>query len=170
MYGDDGLELTFENLIAKGLKDTIIKDVKSKVTGEKFAEFSSLTADTIVADIKLALMNFVSEEVVLTDKWGKNTFVGSIEDLIKQRFDDVLLRPVDNNGNRLEGCTSSGKTWIEWAIEQKLAEASSRIVKDAVARITKDVSASVDRRLIEFKDKAIKEEIDKKWGALIQQK
>lgn len=168
MYGEEGLKHSFEELIAKGLKNEIIKDAKGKLAGEKFAEFSRLTSDAIVSDIKLRMMNFLSEEIVLTERYGEKTFVGSIEDLIKKRFDEILLKPVDNNGKALQGCTSSGKTWIEWAIEKNLASDRELVIKNASVIIMKDVTAAVNAKLVEFKDNAIKNQVDKTWVNLMK--
>jgi len=168
MYGEEGFEHSFEELFARGLKNEIIKDARGQLASEKFAEFSRLTSDAIVSDIKLRMMNFLSEEIILTERYGEKTFVGSIEDLIKKRFDEILLKPVDGSGKMLQGCTSSGKTWIEWAIEKNLLSDRDQIIQNARANITKEVIAAVNARLVEFKDKAIKDQVDKVWVNLMK--
>lgn len=156
----DREDTSFEYLLTDALQKEIVKNAKTQVTSEKFAEFAQLASDTIVAGIKLKLENFLSEEIALTEGWGKPTFVGSIEDLIKQRFDDILLRPVDNNGKTLQGCTSSGQTWIEWSIEKSRKEAMEDNLKQAQYKIKQWVADSINKKLIEIKDKAIKDQVD----------
>lgn len=166
LYGEDGIGL--ESLIADALKREIIRNAKDQLKTEQFAEFSRLASDTIIADVKLRMMNFLSEEIVLTEGWGKKTFVGSVEDLIKLRFDEVLLRPVDNSGKTLQGCTTASKTWIEFAIEDKLKGTLELIVKRAAESIVANVNNEVKQKLIEFKDQAIKDQVDKTWVQLFK--
>ncbi len=106
LYNDG--EMDFESLLTDRLRDAVMKDCKDKLSSDRFDQFAALTADTIVAGVKLRMENFLSEEISINDRWGKAEFVGSLEDLIKKNFDDVLLRPVDGNGKTLQGCTSSG--------------------------------------------------------------
>ena len=166
LYGEDGID--FESLLADSLKRAIIKDAKAEVASAKFKEFSQLASDSLVAEIKVRLSNFLSEEISITEQWGKPTFVGSIEDLIKKRFDDVLLRPVDTNGKTLQGCTSSGKTWIEWEISNKLEDTLKAHIKNAQDSIRKLVSDSVSAKIIEIKNSAIKAQVDDAFAKFLK--
>ena len=158
MYGEDGID--FESLLSDSFRKELVANCKDKIASEQFKTFSKLTENTIIADIKLRMENFLSEEIALTGDWGKKTFVGSIEDLIKQRFDDILLRPVDNGGQTLNGCTSSERTWVEWRIEKQLKEGFDRVIKDAASTVLSDVKKIVNSKLIEIKDNALKQEVD----------
>jgi hypothetical protein len=158
----------FEHLLTESLSREIIKNANGKFASEKFKEFATLTSDTIVAETKLKMMNFLSEEIVLTERYGEKSFVGSVEDLLKLRFDDILLRPVDSSGKTLQGCTSSGKTWIEWEIERRLQDSLKRIVDNASKEIERKVTQAVNGTLIEFKDKAIKDQVDNTFASILQ--
>ena len=102
LYGSEGI--SFESLLGDSLKREIVQNCKESLASEKFKEFSELVSNTIMADVKLRMENFLSEDIALTEGWGKPVFVGSIEDLIKKRFDDVLLRNVDSSGKTIQGC------------------------------------------------------------------
>jgi len=165
MYEQD---TDFEHLLSDSLRREIIKNANGELASEKFREFSKLTSDTIVAETKLRMMNFLSEEIVLTERYGEKSFVGSIENLLKLRFDDILLRPVDSSGNTLQGCTSSGKTWVEWEIERHLKDSLKRIVADASKEIERKVAQATKETLIDFKDKAIKDQVDSTFASILQ--
>lgn len=165
LYGEDGVD--FEHLLTDSLKREIVKNAKNNVASEKFKEFSRLASDTLVAEIKLKLENFLSEEIALTENWGKPTFVGSIEDLIKKRFDDVLLRPVDSSGKTLQGCTSSSKTWIEWRIENRLDDNLKQLLDNAANQIERTMKSYVDKKIIEIKDSALKQQVDAAFTAIL---
>jgi len=165
-------ETSFEHLLSDALKEGIIRDAKTRIASEKFKEFSDLVSDTIVAETKLRMTNFLSEEIVLTERYGEKTFVGSIEDLIKLRFDEVLLRPVDRDGKTLQGCTSSGQTWIEWSIERQMKKTTEDFIKTPSAKVEKTIQAIVvdyvDKKIVEVKDNAIKDQVDKAFVALVK--
>lgn len=166
LYGENGTN--FEDLLTDSLRMEIIKNAKGGMASEKFKEFSLLASNTLIAEIKLRLGNFLSEDVVLTGRYGEKDFVGSIEDLIKLRFDDVILRPVDSSGKTLQGCTSSGQTWIEWAIEKKLQDSLEYHIKIAKDNISKRVEKIVSDKIIEIKNDAIKHHVDKAFVSLVK--
>uniref|UniRef100_A0A6M3LVJ9 Uncharacterized protein n=1 Tax=viral metagenome TaxID=1070528 RepID=A0A6M3LVJ9_9ZZZZ len=165
LYGEDGID--FESLLTTSLKTEIIRESKKNLASEKFADFAKLASDTIIADIKLRMENFLSEEISLTEGWGKPTFVGSIEDLIKKRFDDVLLRPVDSSGQTIQGCTSSGRTWVEWAIEKRLEETKNNLLKEYQSKIINETSKAIKEKIIQMKDMAIKEQVDSAFASIL---
>ena len=167
LYGEDGMD--FESLLSESLKMGIIKDCKTGLASDKFKEFSRLVSDTIISEIKLKMENFLSEEIALTGEWGKSTFVGSIEDLIKKRFDDVLLRPVDSNGKTIQGCTSSGDVWIEWRIKNILDGRVKSLVDTAAQNIERSVSSAVTKQITEIKDTALKSQVDEAFVKILKQ-
>lgn len=150
------------------LKDQIIKEIQKELKADVFNEFSELTKNEITANIKTKLHNFVNEEIVLTDRWGKNKFVGSIEDLMKQSFDDILLKHVDSNGKTLSSsCSANGITWIEWMINEKCKKHIKDMIDDAQKIILNKTNKYINEKLIEIKDSIIKKEIDNSFLSLI---
>jgi len=166
--GEGFLVKDFSELLTDGLKRSIIAESKNKIASDKFSEFQKLVSDTIVSDIKLRMQNFLNEEIVLTEDWGKTKFVGSVEDLIKLRFDDTLLRPVDSSGKKLQGCTSSGKTWIEWMIEKQINDGVKDIINSAQRTILSEVKKAVEHKIVEIKDRAIKEQVDAAFVSILK--
>jgi len=167
LYGEDGID--FESLLSDSLRREVIKTCKKDLASEEFKRFSMLASDTVVAGIKLKLEGFLSEEIALTEGWGKPTFVGSIEDLIKKRFDDVLLRPVDGNGKTVQGCTSSGETWIEWRLGRDLEDDVNRHVKKAGEILERGIVKCVNEKIVEIKDSAIKKQVDAAFTSILKQ-
>ena len=157
---DEGYTNSMESLLSDSLRRSIIEKSKDALASEQFKKFGKLTSDTIVADIKLRMENFLSEEISITEKWGKKTFVGSIEDLIKLRFDDILLRRVDSNGKTIEGCTSDGLTWIEWKIKEDLDGKLKKHIDSVKSSIQKTIQETINAKLIEIKDESLKTQID----------
>lgn len=167
LYDEDGMN--FEGLLSESLRRQILKDCGDSFGSEKFKEFARLTSDTIIAGVKLKMQNFLSEEIALTDNWGKAKFVGSIEDLIKKRFDDVILRPVDSSGDTLQGCTSSGETWIEWRLRKSIDGEIDGYIKKAERNLEAFIKKTIDAKISEIKDKAIKHEVDSAFISILKQ-
>ena len=161
-------ETDFENLLSDALAGSLIKECKNRVASDKFKNFAALASDTIIADIKLRMENFLSEEIALTEGYGEKVFVGSIEDLIKKRFDDVILRPVNNSGETLQGCTSSSKTWIEWSIEKRLDKTLTDQISTASSRIQAVIKTHIDKKLIEIKNAALKDQVDAVFATILK--
>ena len=160
--------ISFETLLTDSLKKEIIKNCSLNLASDKFKEFARLASNTIIVGVKLKLENFLSEEITLVDRWGKKTFVGSIEDLIKKRFDETLLRPVDSSGKTLQGCTLSGKTWIEWRLEKSLNEDVTSYIKDSERKIEYTIKNLVGEKLTELKDNAIKKQVNTVFKSILQ--
>ena len=166
LYGEDGYN--FEELLTDSLQKEVIKNCQSNITSDKFKEFARLTSDTIVAGIKLRMETFLSEDIVLADRWGKPEFIGSIEDLIKSRFDGIILRPVDSDGKTLQGCTSSGMTWIEWRIKDSLNDSLKSHIKTATRSLERTLKKLVDDKLTAIKDEGLKKQVDDAFISILK--
>jgi hypothetical protein len=161
--------IPFEDLLTDALKREIIKTTSKELGGEKFKEFSVLVSETIVSEIKLKMQNFLNEDIAITDQWGKATFIGSIEDLLKQRFDDVLLRPVDSRGNTLQACSSGKTTWIEYIINEKINNKIDSAVDDASYKLTKGIKDTIDQKIKEIMDNSIQEKVGNIFAQYLNQ-
>lgn len=157
----------FETILTAGLRNSIVKDAKERLGSEKFEEFAKLTSETLVSEIKTKLQNFLDTEIVLTGRYGEKNFVGSIDDLIKTRIDDMLTRSVDSSGKTIQGCTTKEKTWVEWAIEKEISDRQKRLVKDASEQIEKMVANAITAQLNEYKDGAIKKQVGQAFSSIL---
>lgn len=153
-------ESVVEEILAKMVRDRVKIEVEKAV--------SPLVEQAIGREVDRRMVAFMDEEIALTGRWGEKHFVGSIEDLIKMRFDEKLLQPVDSGGRPVQGCTSSTKTWLEWAIEKELGGNLKRKVEDAQRAITKNMEVEVKRLLTEHFDKAAKETIAERMADLLK--
>ena len=168
LYGEDGIQI--EDIVLMELKKTILNDARNEIKAERFNEFADAVKDEIIAGVKRKMVTFLTEEIVLTDKWGKKTFIGSVDDLIKKRFDDVLLRPVDNRGETLQGCTTSSQTWIEWSIEHTLKGWVEVKIKDAKLTLEKTITSHVSSELNRIMAEDIKGKVTDAFHAILSKK
>lgn len=167
LYGEDGID--FEDILTNALQKEVVKKCKEGLATDKFQKFSTLVADTILSGIKLKMENFLSEDIALTDGWGKPTFVGSIEDLMKKRFDEILLRPVDSSGKTLQGCTSPEQTWIEWKLKNNFEANLTRHIERAERNLEASIHSQVTAKITEIKDTALKQQVDAAFTSILLQ-
>lgn len=149
----EGYVPSFEDFLVSEIRRAsighITKEQREAIGQEVATVFKDQLAATISEAVNAKLESFLGEDVAVSDKWGTSTFVGSIDDLLKKEFDDRLLHPVDGQGRRLQGCTSSSTTYVQWLVSHKIDEALKRQIdnaRDAVSRAT---------------EKMLKEEMDK---------
>ena len=107
------------------------------------AAFDKALAPAIEKVIQDKFDAFLEEDVALTDRWGKKTFVGNIDDLIKRQVDEKLLKAVDSNGRTLHGCTSDGDTYLEWAVKSKLECYVKKMLDESDRELKKHVEKEV---------------------------
>ena len=168
IFQDGEDSISFEDLFREQLQKAALKEYSTRVGNESFVKYSELVADKLESELKLKLEGFLSEDIALTDKWGKPTFVGSIEDLFKSRIDDILLKGVDNNGREITGCPIQPKTWIEWKISEKLNKHVSDIVERAQRTILSEIKNQVEKQVDEITNKLIKTKVQDSLVGLLK--
>jgi len=147
-YDNDGV--SFESLLTSTLREEIKKDIFDRIAKSKIAtETEKIRVQTEQA-IEDKLNNLINEDLALTDKWGKVTFVGIIEDYIKKQIDDRLTAPVDSQGKVPSGCSSRDNvTWIQW------------VVKNKISHQLQVIEATVVKQASAYCENTLKEEINK---------
>jgi len=165
---DDIGDMNFEDYLTDELRYEIAKTYKTEMFQEQFKKFATLVSETITSNVKLKMENFLAEEIVLNDQWGKVKFVGSVDDLIKQRFDEVLLKAVDSYGKPIIGCTSTNNnTWLQWKLSEVLVKKLDQQITSATSKIKDFCQKTVNEKLIEIKDSAIKNQVSAALGAVL---
>lgn len=168
-FFDYDRDFSLGEFITQEFRKQVVKDASEKLKADEFKKFSSETSAAVIGSIKDRLTDFLAEDIVLGDSWGKPKFVGSIDDLIKKRFDEILLRPVNSRGETLEGCTTNGgETWIEWMLGRRLEERINTITKRAEEKIHDAVYEAVNDKITEIKDGAIKKQVDSTFASILK--
>jgi hypothetical protein len=147
---------SFEQLFRDGLSVQIQDKVTADISKVKIDEISEKIKESVVDAVENKLMNLINEDVVISDRWGKSEFIGSVEDYIKKQIDEKMLSPVDSYGKKLEGCTSTTKSWIEWKIEQSIDSSLERIKDSAKRQATDFCKNTLQKELENFKNKTLK--------------
>ncbi|MCG8609200.1 MAG: hypothetical protein MI864_01570, partial [Pseudomonadales bacterium] len=88
--------------IIYGVMRQINKDTKEKISkamDESLREAKEQAAELINAQILKAVDDWLNNEVVITDKYGEPKDSGTLKDIIKREWNDVLNRRVDADGS-----------------------------------------------------------------------
>lgn len=142
---EDGLESAIIEKIVYQLSSDFGKKAEAFVGGK----IDKLIEASVEHSVERKLLGLMDEPIVLSDRWGKKVFLGSVEDYIKKQIDDKILQPVDNSGKAISGCTTSGqKTWIEWKTEE--------IINSSIKLCLDSVKASAARSLDSIAKQSIK--------------
>lgn len=154
-------EDSLEAIITSALVEATHKQIKKKYES-LFKERAKDIALESVWQIDKKLRNLINEDIVITDRWGKPTFIGSVEDYIKKTIDEKLLKPVDADGNILRNsCSTKENTWIEWYIEKRITNYLSRL-DNKISSITITANRMITKQIEEFKNTGLNELILKR--------
>lgn len=152
----------------RSLLSSLDKSVFDEVRASIDNHFSASVQTAVSEEIERKLEAFLGEEISIRGEWGKPSFVGSIDDYLKKRFDDALLHQVDSCGRNITGCQhGQGQTYVEWLLGKKMEDR----LKDEIARAEKtivlEVKSEVQKQLEDIKTKAASELVAKALGKII---
>lgn len=137
------------NKLSKNILDSMSVNVRQEVCKAVETRFKDAVDAGVTEFIEKVLERFLTTEIVLSDEWGRPNFFGTYEDMMLKKFDEKLLYPVDSQGKKVLGCTTSGKTYVEYLVESKIDSIISRIedkFEKQVATLGKPVKTEVLKR------------------------
>lgn len=168
LYDD---EMTVEEMITSEMRQQVRREVASMMAGDEIKAMARELSKSVRGEIEKLMRervdSFMSEDIALTGRWGEPTFVGTIEDLLKKKFDETTMAPVDSYGKRLNGCSSSSETYLEFAIKKAAKEFSERDLKAAQQSIAKTITKEIKDSLEEYKSGVLKEEVSEAIKAIL---
>ncbi|MBI9112418.1 hypothetical protein [Maridesulfovibrio ferrireducens] len=164
--GDLGFDedLSVEEILTDEIKKSLVKEVANKFGGKGISELVFKLSEQVATQVESNMRNkaesFMSEDIALTDKWGKATFIGSTEDLMRLKFDEAVLFPVNGNGVRLEMCSTAGaETWIQWKVRTSVEELLKHEIYSAKEIISREIKGELQDTLESYKDGLLKKEV-----------
>jgi len=157
---------SFEGLVIYSVKNQLQKEVTDKAKEEVTKQISDITCDIVKTAIDSKIAKLMEEPIVLSDRWGKKTFLGSVEDYIKRQIDERMLHPVDANGKILKGCTIAGQeTWIEWntkkIIEKEITDSIAILNREAERKLQAAVKTELKEVTTKIAEGAIHNAVGK---------
>lgn len=164
-------EKSVADILTDELRRQVIISTAEKIGRNKLNEMAEQMSDMVtdkISDLMRERVNsFMSEEIAISGRWGEKDFVGTIEDLMKKHFDETVFGPVDSNGKRLKGCTSSSMTYAEWAIKQSVKDATGRNLQYVKDSVEKEIIKQIKSELERHKTETIKQEVGIALNAIL---
>ena len=78
---------SFEELIISSVRQQLQNEVTQKAKEEVTLQINDKTIDIVKDAIDSKIAVLMDEPIVLSDRWGKKIFLGSVEDYIKYQID-----------------------------------------------------------------------------------
>ena len=167
IYNDYDDNVSFEDLVRGALGRKVREKITDELSDKKIESAAKVIALESIHQVEKKISNLINEDLVIPDRWGKPTFVGSVEDYIKKQIDEKMLSPVDNKGKKLSNsCSRDEKTWIEWSVEKGISNALSHIKREAESQANDFCRKELDKKLEEFKSSALTKIITDKLNAV----
>lgn len=147
--------------IIHGVMRQINKETKEKISkamDESLREAQEQAAELINAQILKAVDDWLNNEVVVTDKFGEPKDSGTLKDIIKREWSDVLNRRVDADGS-FSGYGNKKYTVLEYL--------TNRRVTEVVEENLKSFSSEVNRKIKEEINKGIKNNVSDMFAQMV---
>ena len=166
----DLYEEGFESVVVNQITQQLSANFKCKAKEMLNAKVNKMIEAAVNYAVENKLKSLMDEPVVISDRWGKKKFLGTAEDYIKQEIDSKLLKPVDNAGKELHGCTSTSQTWIEWSIAKTFDLQVKRVISEVESRSKKHFSIVAKEALEKGIDEAASKAVSDTIAALLKKK
>lgn len=162
---DGNIDEEVKYQIIAGVKGAISKQCLDKVEKKASEQIDNAISQSIAAareKIEQEAVNFTKEwldkKVVVTDKWGDVKKKASITDLIKEAFDNLLEKKVDDRG-RFTNSYGGGVRLINWLTGTRVQE----IVEEKL----KDLGKNIDKQIAEAVSDSIKKNVAEKFAEMV---
>ena len=162
---DGNIDEEVKYQIIEGVKGAISKQCLVKVEKKASEQIDEAITQSIAAareKIEQEAVNFTKEwldkKVVVTDKWGDVKKSATITDLIKETFDDLLEKKVDDRG-RFTNSYGSGVRLINWL--------TGNLVEGIVHEKLQDLGKDIDKKIAEAVTDTVKKNVADKFAEMV---
>lgn len=160
IYSDYDNGVSFEDLVKGEFRNEIKSYVFQRMSKTEIAQGTNQIQIECEDQIIDKMSNLVNEEISFTDQWGKPEFVGTVEDYIKKRIDEILLKPVDRNGKTTSSCSyGDDETWIKWHIRKSIKDQTEKIKRESQKYAKSFIENTLNQYLKDFTQNTLKGQI-----------
>lgn len=154
---DDDVLQQLSSGIQQRISDTVTRNLEKEA--KKAFENSVANADEAIKQRALQFVeDWLNKEVEITDKWGDVKESCSINDLIKRRFDDLLLKKVNDKGEFSDNYNANHRL-IDWLTSKKI----ELQVNDALKHYNRDIDKNIKEQI----DSGIRERVSDQFAKMV---
>ena len=156
-------EYNIDDEIKTAITDHILQKIKTKEIEEKLknkieSTFSNFVTERLNKLIDSTYNSFMGKEVSLTNKYGDIVKTASIDDIIKERFDNYFTEKVDSYGKA--GGYGANTSRIDWIMQNKI----DRFAESFTADTIKDIENRLKKHFSDVLQEKLTATIAKKLG------
>lgn len=162
---DGNIDEEVKYQIIAGVKEAISKQCLNKVEKKASEQIDDAISQSIAAaraKIEQEAVEFargwLDKKVVVTDRWGDVKKAASISDLVKETFDNLLEKKVDDRG-RFTDSYGGGVRLINWLTGTRVQE----IVQEKL----KDLGKNIDKQIAEAVTDTVKKNVADKFAEMV---
>jgi len=147
------LEQTIIETATKQVRNQLQIKVDDKVKELLEKQIFDYAQNKIDAFLTNSVSEFLSREVTITNSWGEETHKGTLEDMLKKKFEDYWSQEVNDRGEIYASSYNRGTkyTRLEFCIDKQIKENSDKMMKD----LMKNVITATEK----YVNEAVKNEI-----------
>ena len=147
------LEQTIIETATKQVRNQLQIKVDDKVKELLEKQIFDYAQNKIDAFLTNSISEFLSREVTITNSWGEETHKGTLEDMLKKKFEDYWSQEVNDRGEIYASSYNRGTkyTRLEFCIDKQIKENSDKMMKD----LMKNVITATEK----YVNEAVKNEI-----------
>lgn len=144
-------EMNLDDTIKQNVINSVVNRIQAKVNEQVESKINKIIDTTIVDRINNkvdALFDeFTNKQIALTDGYGDKVKVyENVIALIKDRFDNFMEQPVDDNGKTYDSTYSiygSRFKRVEFMIDKQLKDFANKFTADTVKRVSEEIKLHV---------------------------
>lgn len=146
-------EMNLDDTIKQNIIDTLTKRIEGKISDKVKEAVENKIDNLIVAKVNeltdSMFAEFINRPVILTDGYGsKLKQYENIEALVKEKFDNLLMEPVDENGKAVKWDSYGTKTKrLEYVINKQMKDFANTFTTDAVKKVSAEIQEHVKQGL-----------------------
>lgn len=144
-----GIDEIVKNEIISGITSRIESKISEQVTKKVNDMIDNRIVEIIDQKTSDVFNDFINRPVTLTDSYGSKMRVyDKMEDLIKERFDNFLIQPVDEKGNAVNSSSYGSKfKRLEFVIDKQMKDMADKFTNDAVKKVSEEIKSHIKEGL-----------------------
>jgi len=141
--GDDG---SLDEEVEQRMLASVVERVSKQVEG-RLNDLVSKQLDSIIdSRCNEMITSWLDREIQVTDRWGDKQSEGTIEEILRAKFDSFWEQKVDKNGSGNSGYGDK-TTRLEWLLKKHVTDYAGTWSKKLSEDIEKQVRAMLSDKL-----------------------
>jgi hypothetical protein len=145
-------EMNIDDTVKQNVINAVVSKIQTKIDSQVEKNINNIIDKTIVKRIdkmtEKLFNDFLSKEITITDNYGDTIkSYKSVNDVIKERFDNFMMQTVDENGESYDGGYGRKYQRLTFIIDKQLQDFANKFTTDAVKTVSEEIKLHVKEGL-----------------------